>query len=65
MARATKRPQPPKPRFGESDRDRAWPDGFVFKHEPALPVTDEEVREIAASLNLPTDSKHSSIIETN
>ena len=58
MTAASKRHRPPKPRFGESDRYRAWPDRFVWRHVPALPVTDEEVRKIAASLGVLIDSEH-------
>ena len=58
MTAASKRHRPPKPRFGESDRHRAWPDRFVFRHVPALLVADEEVREIAASLGVQIDSEH-------
>lgn len=43
-----------KPSFPRQE----WPDGFVFKHDPALPITDEQVREIAASLNVGDDSEH-------
>ncbi|MEE9301463.1 MAG: hypothetical protein V3V17_10125, partial [Alphaproteobacteria bacterium] len=57
---AAKRSSPRKPRFGEDDRSRAWsePDGFTWFHQPSLPVTDEQVQEIAASLGVPETSKH-------
>ena len=58
MTAASKRRRPPKRGFGESDRYCAWPDRFVWRHVPALPVTDEEVRKIAASLGVLIDSEH-------
>ena len=58
MAGASKRRRPPKPGFGKSRRHQEWPDGFVFVHKPALPITDEQVREIAASLDARDDSEH-------
>lgn len=47
-----------KPRFGESDRYHAWPDGWEFLYEPGLPVTDEQVAKIAAGLSAARDSEH-------
>jgi hypothetical protein len=54
----TKRRRPPKPSFGKSDRYKAWPDDFVFLHEPALPIADDEVREIAETLGVRINSKY-------
>jgi len=47
-----------KRRFGQSERYRAWPDGFVFVHQPALSVTDEQIAAIAKSLDVAMGSKH-------
>ena len=43
-----------KPSFPRQE----WPDGFVFKHDPALPITDEQIQEIAVSLGVRDDSEH-------
>ena len=60
------RPPREEPRYEKSgahvwDRHKKWPDDFVsieFLHKPALPVTDEQVQEIAASLDVGEDSEH-------
>ena len=62
MTGASKRRRPPKPSFGKSRRHQEWPDGFEFLHDPALPVTDEQTREIAASLDARDDSEHVSAV---
>ena len=58
MPDTPKRRRPPKSSFGKSRRHEVWPVGFVFQHVPALPITDEQVREIAASLDVRDDSEH-------
>ena len=46
------------PKFGKSARYRAWPDGFVFFHEPSLPVSDLQRKEIAKCLGVEPESEH-------
>ena len=48
----------PTRHFGQSARSKAWPDGFTFYHEPGLPVSEDQTKEIAASLDVAADSEH-------
>ena len=45
-----------KRKFGTSYR--AWPGGFEFLHVPDLPITDDQVEEIATSLGVGNESDH-------
>lgn len=58
MSASPKRRRSRKPRFGENERHGQWPDGFVFRHDPALLVPEEQAREIAASLGVEDDSEY-------
>jgi hypothetical protein len=59
MAGASKRRRPPKLKFGESPDHQAWDNDKVdVFHEPALPVTREQIQAIAASLKAQVGSEH-------
>ncbi len=40
------------------ERLDAWPDSFAFYHEPSLPVSDAQISEIAARLDVEEGSEH-------